>query len=495
MFSKSDLLVNSLKTQSQFFCLAISFKLYLKLIQTLDNRTIVLHHFNIFYMKSILITNAQIINEGNIQTGDVLIKEGLIDKIGSDLSGQNADIVINANGKYLMPGAIDDQVHFREPGLIHKAEIYTEAKAAVAGGITSFMEMPNTVPNTLTQELLEEKYQLAAQKSIANYSFYMGASNDNLEEVLKTDAAKVCGIKVFMGSSTGNMLVDNEQTLEHLFSRIGMLIATHCEDETTIRNNTEIYKQKYGENVPFECHPLIRSAEACYKSSSTAIALAHKHGSRLHVLHISTAKELSLFDSNMPLKDKKITAEACVHHLWFDDSDYAKKQSLIKWNPAVKTAADREAILAAVNSDIIDVVATDHAPHTWEEKQQSYFKAPSGGPLVQHSLVAMLELYHQGKITLEKIVQKMAHNPAILFRIRNRGFIREGYYADLVLVDLNKPWTVNKNNILSKCQWSPFDGYQFKSQVSHTIVSGHLAYENGVFNEAKKGDRLAFDNL
>ena len=444
-------------------------------------------------MKSILISNAHIINEGKIQAGDILIKEGLIDKIAGNLSGQQADIIIDANGKYLMPGAIDDQVHFREPGLTHKAEIYTEAKAAVAGGITSFMEMPNTVPNTLTQELLEDKYQLAAAKSLANYSFYMGASNSNLEEVLKTDASKVCGIKVFMGSSTGNMLVDNEQTLEQLFSRIGMLIATHCEDEETIRRNTEIYKQKYGDNVPFEYHPLIRSAEACYKSSSTAVALAQKHGSRLHVLHISTAKELSLFDNTLALKDKKITAEACVHHLWFDDSDYAQKQSLIKWNPAVKTAADREAILAAVNNDIIDVVATDHAPHTWEEKQQSYFKAPSGGPLVQHSLVAMLELYHQGKITLEKIVQKMAHNPAILFRVKNRGFIREGYFADLALVDLDQPWTVSKDNVLSKCQWSPFDGYRFKSQVTHTIVSGHLAYENGVFNEAKKGDRLAFE--
>lgn len=444
-------------------------------------------------MKSILITNTHIINEGKIQAGDILIKEGMINKISSDLSGQKADIVIDANGKYLMPGAIDDQVHFREPGLTHKAEIYTEAKAAVAGGITSFMEMPNTVPNTLTQELLEEKYRLASEKSLANYSFYMGASNDNLEEVLKTDASKVCGIKVFMGSSTGNMLVDKEQTLEQLFSHVGMLIATHCEDEATIRKNNELYKQKYGEDVPFECHPLIRSAEACFKSSSTAVALAKKHGSRLHVLHISTAKELSLFDNTLALKDKRITAEACVHHLWFDDSDYAQKQSLIKWNPAVKTATDREAILAAVNNDVIDVVATDHAPHTWEEKQQSYFKAPSGGPLVQHSLVAMLELYHQGKITLEKIVQKMAHNPAILFRVQNRGFIREGYFADLVLVDLDKPWTVNKDNILSKCQWSPFDGYRFKSQVTHTIVSGHLTFDNGIFHEEEKGQRLTFD--
>lgn len=444
-------------------------------------------------MKSILITNAHIINEGRVYVSDLFVKEGLIDKIGSDLSGRKADIVIDAKGKYLMPGVIDDQVHFREPGLTYKAEIYTEAKAAVAGGITSFMEMPNTVPNTLSQALLEDKYQLAAQKSLANYSFYMGASNDNLEEVLKTDPTNVCGVKVFMGSSTGNMLVDNEQTLEQLFSKVSMLIATHCEDEATIRHNNQLFKEKYGEDVPFECHPLIRSTEACYKSSSMAVSLAKKYGSRLHVLHISTAKELSLFSNELSLKDKKITAEACIHHLWFDDQDYAEKGSFIKWNPAVKTKEDRTAILAAVNNDTIDVVATDHAPHTLEEKQQSYFKAPSGGPLVQHSLVAMLELYHQGKITLEKIVQKMAHDPAVLFRIKNRGFIREGYFADLVLVDLDNPWTVNKDNILSKCGWSPFEGYSFKSQIIHTIVSGHLAFNNGVFDESRKGERLLFE--
>lgn len=444
-------------------------------------------------MKSILITNAHIINEGRVYVSDLFVKEGLIDKIGSDLSGRQADIVIDAKGKYLMPGVIDDQVHFREPGLTYKAEIYTEAKAAVAGGITSFMEMPNTVPNTLSQTLLEDKYQLAAQKSLANYSFYMGASNDNLEEVLKTDPTNVCGVKVFMGSSTGNMLVDNEQTLEQLFSKVSMLIATHCEDEATIRHNNQLFKEKYGEDVPFECHPLIRSAEACYKSSFMAVSLAKKYGSRLHVLHISTAKELSLFSNELSLKDKKITAEACIHHLWFDDQDYVEKGSFIKWNPAVKTKEDRTAILAAVNNDTIDVVATDHAPHTLEEKQQSYFKAPSGGPLVQHSLVAMLELYHQGKITLEKIVQKMAHDPAVLFRIKNRGFIREGYFADLVLVDLDNPWTVNKDNILSKCGWSPFEGYSFKSQVIHTIVSGHLAFNNGVFDESRKGERLLFE--
>lgn len=444
-------------------------------------------------MKSILIANAHIVNEGRIEVADIFIKEGLIDKISGDLSSQQADIVIDAKGQYLMPGVIDDQVHFREPGLTHKTDIYTEARAAVAGGITTFMEMPNTVPNTLSQTLLEEKYQLASKKSLANYSFYMGASNDNLEEVLKTDPANVCGVKVFMGSSTGNMLVDNEQTLEQLFSQVSMLIATHCEDEATIRRNNQLFKEKYGEDVPFECHPLIRSAEACYKSSAMAVSLAKKHGSRLHVLHISTAKELSLFSNKLALKDKKITAEACIHHLWFDDQDYAAKGSLIKWNPAVKTKEDREAILEAVKNDTIDVVATDHAPHTLAEKQQSYFKAPSGGPLVQHSLVTMIELYHQGKIKLEKIVQKMAHDPAILFRIKDRGFIREGYFADLVLVDLDNPWTVSKDNILSKCGWSPFEGYNFKSRITHTIVSGHLAFNNGVFDESTKGKRLLFE--
>jgi len=444
-------------------------------------------------MKSILILNANIVNEGSIYTADVYIKDGFIDKIAADLSGSNADVIIDAAGKYLLPGAIDDQVHFREPGLTHKAEIYTEAKAAVAGGVTSFMEMPNTVPNTLTQNLLEDKYDIAAARSLSNYSFFMGASNDNLEEVLKTNAENVCGIKVFMGSSTGNMLVDKESVLKALFSKVEMLIATHCEDEETIRENLKQYREKYGEDVPVACHPLIRSEEACYKSSSLAVELARDNNSRLHVLHISTAKELSLFENVTPLKDKRITAEACIHHLWFDASSYDTKGSLIKWNPAVKTAHDREALLEAVKNGTIDVVATDHAPHTLEEKKQSYFKSPSGGPLVQHSIVAMLEFYHHGKIKLEQIVEKMAHNPAILFRIQKRGFIREGYFADLTLVDLNDPWVVGEGNILSKCKWSPFTGQVFQSKVTHTIVSGHLAYNEGVFDESVKGRRLKFE--
>ncbi len=444
-------------------------------------------------MKSILILNANIVNEGSIYTADVYIKDGFIEKIASNLSANAADVIIDAAGKHLLPGAIDDQVHFREPGLTHKAEIYTEAKAAVAGGVTSFMEMPNTVPNTLTQSLLEDKYAIAAANSLGNYSFYMGASNDNLEEVLKTSAELVCGIKVFMGSSTGNMLVDNEEALQALFSKTEMLIATHCEDETTIRENLARYREKYGEDVPVACHPLIRSEEACYKSSSMAVELARKNNTRLHVLHISTAKELSLFDNHIPLKDKKITAEACVHHLWFDDASYETKGSLIKWNPAVKTRQDREAILEAVKNNTIDVIATDHAPHTLEEKKQSYFKSPSGGPLVQHSIVAMLELHHQGKIGLEQIVEKMAHHPATLFRIKKRGFVREGYFADLALVDLNDPWTVGEENILSKCKWSPFSGQVFRSKVTHTIVSGHLAYAEGKFDESIKGRRLNFE--
>ncbi len=444
-------------------------------------------------MSSTLITNAKIVNENKIFEADVLIKDQLIEKIESKIDANLADRVIDAKGSYLLPGLIDDQVHFREPGLTHKANIYTESKAAVAGGVTSFMEMPNTVPNALTQELLADKYAIGARDSLANYSFFMGASNDNLEEVLKTNSKEVCGVKVFMGSSTGNMLVDDEKTLEGLFSKVSMLIATHCEDEATILANTAKFKEKYGENVPIEMHPLIRSEEACYKSSSMAAKLAKKHGTRLHILHISTAKELALFDNSIPLQKKKITSEACIHHLWFNDSSYKEKGTLIKWNPAVKTQTDQEAILSAVIDNTIDVIATDHAPHTIEEKQNTYFKAPSGGPLVQHSLVALLEMYHQNKISLEKIVEKACHNPAILFEINKRGYVREGYYADLVLVDLNKPWTVSKNNILAKCGWSPFDGTSFKSNVSHTFISGHLAYENGRFDESKKGMRLAFD--
>ncbi|WP_053405909.1 dihydroorotase [Persicobacter sp. CCB-QB2] len=443
-------------------------------------------------LPSILIQNANIVNEDKIFQADVLIKDGKIAKIGEKLT-EEADETIDATGLHLLPGVIDDQVHFREPGLTHKAEIYTEAKAAVAGGITSFMEMPNTVPQAVTQELLEDKYKRAEEVSLANYSFFMGATNDNLEEVLKTNPKNVCGIKAFMGSSTGNMLVDDEATLEGLFSKVPMLIATHCEDEATIRANTEAYKEKYGEEVPIACHPEIRSAEACYKSSSMAVKLAKKHNTRLHILHISTAKELELFENQTPLTEKRITAEACVHHLWFSEEDYAKKGTLIKWNPAVKTANDRDEIFKAVLDGRIDVIATDHAPHTLEEKDNSYFKAPSGGPLVQHSLVTMLEMYHAGKITLEKIVEKMCHNPAILFEIEKRGYIRENYFADIVLVDLQDAWTVSRDNVHSKCGWSPFEGQTFKSSVKHTIVSGHHAYKDGNFNESVKGKRLTFD--
>ncbi|BDD06145.1 dihydroorotase [Aureibacter tunicatorum] len=444
-------------------------------------------------MSSYLILNANIVNEGKITTADLLIKNGKIAKIASDLSDEKADKLINAYGKYLLPGCIDDQVHFREPGLTHKAEIYTESKAAVAGGITSFMEMPNTVPNTVTQELLEAKYQRAYDVSLANYSFYMGATNDNLEEVLKTDPSKVCGVKAFMGSSTGNMLVDNEKTLEGLFSKVKMLIAVHCEDEATVRGNTEKFVEEYGEDIPITAHPKIRSEEACYKSSSMAVRLAKKHGTRLHILHISTAKETELFDNSIPLEEKKITAEACVHHLWFTDKDYEEKGTLIKWNPAVKTESDREEIFNAVLDDRIDVIATDHAPHTLDEKDNKYLKAPSGGPLVQHSLVSMLEHYHSGKISLEKIVEKMAHSPAKLFQVEGRGFVREGYFADLVLVDLDSPWTVSKENILAKCGWSPFEGQTFKSKVLRTFVSGNQVYNDGEFDETEKGMRLSFN--
>jgi dihydroorotase len=392
-------------------------------------------------MNTILIKNATLVNEGRRYTADVLIRNQRIEQVGIGLSHPSAR-VIDAAGLLLLPGAIDDQVHFREPGLTHKGDIYTESRAAVAGGITSFMEMPNTVPNTFTQELLEDKYQIASRRSLANYSFFMGASNTNLEEVLRTNAAEVCGIKVFMGSSTGNMLVDDPNTLENLFARSPMLIATHCEDEQTIKDNLEKFKAEYGEHILAFMHPQIRSAEACYLSSSLAVSLAKKHGTRLHILHISTAKETGLFEKNIPLKDKKITAEACVHHLWFTDEDYARLGNRIKWNPAVKSAEDREGIRQALKEGRIDVVATDHAPHTIEEKAMPYLQAPSGGPLVQHALVAMLEMVQQGVFTLEEVVEKMAHNPAILFRIRERGFIREGYYADLVLVDPQAPWTV-----------------------------------------------------
>ena len=442
-------------------------------------------------MNSTLIRNALLINEGKIFLADVFIQNGLIAQIGQSLEVQ-ADDIIDAGKKYLMPGIIDDQVHFREPGLTHKADIYTESKAAVAGGITSFMEMPNTQPQTLTQDLLELKFKKAKEVSLANYSFFMGASNDNLEEVLKTDPKNVGAIKIFMGSSTGNMLVDDKSVLENIFEKSKMLIAVHCEDEAIIQQNTAHYKSIYGEDVPIEIHPKIRSEEACYKSSSMAIELAKKHDTRLHVFHLSTAKEMELFRNDIPLIEKRITAEVCIHHLWFDDSQYADKGTHIKWNPAVKSKADKEAVFQALLDDRIDIIATDHAPHTLEEKNNTYFNAPSGGPLVQHALVAMLEFYHDRKISLEKIVEKMCHSPAICFQVENRGFLRKGYAADLVLFELNNPWTVKKDNILYKCGWSPFEGNTFKSRVSHTWVNGHLVYQNGKFDESQKGQRLTF---
>lgn len=450
-----------------------------------------------------LITNANIVNEGITFRGSVLIENEIITKVSdSQLPAPDSALIIDAQGKHLLPGVIDDQVHFREPGLMHKGEIYTEAKAAVAGGVTSYMDMPNTVPNALTQDLLEAKYKRASEVSLANYSFFMGASNDNIYEVLKTDPKTVCGVKVFMGSSTGNMLVDNCTTLENIFSKCKMLIATHCEDEATVRANMEKFKGKYGEDIPVECHPQIRSAEACYKSSAQAVDLAKKYNSRLHILHISTAKELELFDSKTPLKQKRITAEVCVHHLWFSEEDYKIKGNLIKWNPAIKSKADRDALLKGVLENKIDVICTDHAPHTLEEKKQSYFKAPSGGPLIQHSLIAMLEFVHQKKITIEKVVEKMSHALADCFQIEKRGYIREGYFADLVLVEAPSispegvepvEWKVGKSNLLYKCGWSPFQGTTFHSCVTHTFVSGHLAYADGKFDESKKGMRLEFE--
>ena len=444
-------------------------------------------------MSAILITNANIVNEGAITQADLLIKKGRIEKIGQNLSAEGNVDVIDANGKYLLPGLIDDQVHFREPGLTHKATIQSEARAAVAGGITSFMEMPNTVPQALTQELLQNKYEIAERCSLANYSFFMGASNDNIEEVLKTDREKVCGVKVFMGSSTGNMLVDNEQTLTNIFSKVDMLIATHCEDEATIRKNTALYKDKYGDDMPIKYHPEIRDAEACYLSSSMAVDLAKKHDTRLHILHISSERETHLFRNDIPLTEKRITAEACVHHLWFDDSDYDEKGTFIKWNPAVKSKADKEGIWKAVLDNRIDIIATDHAPHTLEEKQNNYWNAPSGGPLVQHALQAMIDATNEGKITIERVVEKMCHAPAIMFDVKERGFIREGYWADLVLVDLDKQQTVSKDNILYQCGWSPFEGHTFASSISKTFVSGNMVYSDGIFIETDLGMRLEFD--
>ena len=440
------------------------------------------------------IRNAQIVNEGKTFKGDVVIEDKMISGVyKGGTQNVSCDREIDATGKILLPGMIDDQVHFREPGLTHKAEIATESRAAVAGGITSFMEMPNTIPQALTNELLEEKYKRAAEVSPANYSFYLGAGQNNVEELLKMDTRRVCGVKIFMGSSTGDMVVRDEDVLNKVFANAKTLIASHCEDDPMIGENAKKFRERFGEEVPIEHHPDIRSREACYKSSSKAIKLARENNARLHILHISTAEETELFSNDVPLKDKKITAEACVHHIWFSKEDYKEKGTHIKWNPAVKEKSDAEAVLHAINDDRIDIIATDHAPHTLEEKNNTYFKAPSGGPLVQHAVQVLVELYKQGKITLEKIAEKTAHNPAILFDIENRGYIREGYYADLVLIDPNQPHTVTKDNLLYKCGWSPFEGTTFSSSIAQTFVNGYLAWDNGKLNTEQNGMRLLFN--
>ena len=447
-------------------------------------------------MKKTLIKNARVVNEGKIKKRDVLIDGDIILKISKSINVNATDVnIIEADNNYLIPGLIDDQVHFREPGLTHKATIETESKAAVAGGITSFIEMPNTVPQSTTIAKLEEKFLIAKNTSWANYSFMFGGTNDNLNEILKVDPKNVAGLKLFLGSSTGNMLVDNPDVLEEIFKKTDLLISVHCEDEKTIKDNLEIYLDKYGDDIPIEMHPKIRNEEACYISSSKAIELAKKTGARLHVFHLSTKKETNLFSNDKPLLEKKITAEVCVHHLWFSEEDYKTKGTRIKWNPAVKSKKDRDGLWEALLDDRIDVIATDHAPHTIEEKRNKYTQAPSGGPLVQHALVALLEMYHNGKISLEKIVEKACHNPAILFQIKERGYIREGYKADLVLVDLKNPWTVHKENILYKCQWSPFEGTTFKSKVTHTFVNGILTYENFKFPNKSIPQRLTFNRI
>lgn len=441
-----------------------------------------------------LIKNARIVNEGEIQEGDVLIENGRIARVDRHISPRNGNVkLIDAHGMYLIPGVIDDQVHFREPGLTHKSEIYTEAKAAVAGGITSYIEQPNTVPQATTVDLVEQKFQRASEVSLANYGFNIGATNNNIEELLKVDKRTIPGVKIFMGSSTGNMLVDDMKALERIFSEVDLQLITHCEDEETIRTNLEKYKSEYGDDIPMRFHPIIRSEEACLLSSSSAVKLAKKHNSRLHVYHISTGVETDLFDNSIPLEEKRITSEACVHHLWFNDTHYDAKGSLIKWNPAVKTEEDRLKIWEAVLDDRIDVIATDHAPHTKEEKANPYTSAPSGGPLVQHALVALMEFVNNGTISMEKLVEKLCHNPAKLFRIQERGFIREGYHADLVLVEPSRPWTVNEENTLSKCGWSPFEGSTFKARVSHTFVNGNIVYRKGQFDESVMGQRMVYD--
>ncbi len=445
-------------------------------------------------MNRILIKNAKIVNEGVIFEGDVLIENDLIVEIADSISAKSSQCkIIDAEGNYLIPGAIDDQVHFREPGLTHKGDIESESKAAIAGGITSFIEQPNTIPNAITQEILEQKYELAAQNSYANYSFMMGGTNENLEEILKTNPRNVAGLKLFLGSSTGDMLVDSSESLEKIFSSTKLLIAVHSEDEDTVKSNLEKFKLQYGDDIPVECHPLIRSVEACYKSTERIVKLAKKTGARLHVFHLSTAKELEFFTNKIPLQDKMITAEVCIHHLWFSDEDYKTKGNLIKWNPAIKSVDDRKALWTALLDDRIDVIATDHAPHTLEEKNQSYLKAPSGGPLVQHAVVAMFEAHHEGKISVEKIVEKMCHNPAKIFKIEKRGFIREGYYADLVIVNAGLPWSVKKENIIAKCGWSPFEGYTFKSRITHTFVNGQLVYTAFKVKDIRAGKRLLFE--
>ncbi|GFD71604.1 dihydroorotase [Tenacibaculum sp. KUL113] len=443
--------------------------------------------------QSYLIKNAQIVNENKVFKGDVLIEGEFIKEIGENIIPIDDVLMVDAEGKFLIPGMIDDQVHFREPGLTHKANIATESKAAIAGGITSFIEMPNTVPQATTQELLADKFEIASKTSYANYSFMFGGTNDNLEELLKTNPKDVAGIKLFLGSSTGNMLVDNEEVLEKIFSSTKMLISVHCEDEATIRKNTEEYKAKYGDDIPVKYHPLIRSEEACYLSSSKAIELAKKTGARLHIFHLSTEKETHLFRNDIPLEEKQITAEVCVHHLWFTDADYDKKGTHIKWNPAVKTQKDKDGLWKALLDDRIDIIATDHAPHTLEEKDNVYTKAPSGGPLVQHAVPAILEKVKEGVLSIEKAVEKMSHNPAKIFKVEKRGFIKEGFYADLVLVDADKKWTVDKENVLYKCGWSPFEGVEFSNQITHTFVNGNLMYNEGIFNEEIKGKRLLFN--
>jgi dihydroorotase len=442
-------------------------------------------------MKSILIKNGQLVNRGQIVVSDLLIKNGFIVRIDKSIDVL-ADIVIDAEGKYVLPGIIDDQVHFREPGLTHKADIRSESRAAVAGGVTSFMEMPNTNPTSTTQALLQAKYDVAAASSMANYSFFMGATNDNLEEVLKTNAQEVCGVKVFMGSSTGNMLVDNKVTLSKLFKECPMLIATHCEDEATVRERMEIYKKRLGNRASAMCHPKIRNTDACYLSSAMAIELARKHNTRLHILHISTAKEVDLFRNDIPLVKKRITSEACVHHLYFNEGQYRRLGNLIKCNPAIKSKADQVALWAGLMDDRLDIIATDHAPHTWEEKQQDYWSAPSGLPLVQHSLNVMLDFYHRGMIGLERIVQKMCHAPADCFNIEKRGYLDEGNWADVVILDLDKKWKVEKQSILYKCGWSPLEGKMMHGKVDATVVSGSLVWQNNQFLADKGGERMKF---